>query len=44
MIPTAKLFAIYSGLETWYNVRKGQSQVSERTAAELARAEVRLDI
>ena len=28
----------------WYNVRKGQSQVSERAVAELARADVRLDI
>ena len=28
----------------WYNVRKGQSQVAEYTDAELARADVYLDI
>ena len=27
-------------VQSWYNVRKGQSQVSERTDAELAQADV----
>ena len=31
-------------LQSWYNSRKGQSQVSKEADAELARADVYLDI